>query len=84
MGSYVQVLRVLGMDQDLATVAADDLVGRRIQDAGLQQRQRAPRRQRKLDEVGRAPTAALSATKPNSRNEERDSLPDQDTDDSAH
>jgi transcriptional regulator with XRE-family HTH domain len=29
IGNYVQVLRVLGMDQDLATVAADDVVGRR-------------------------------------------------------
>lgn len=48
MGSYLQVLRVLGMEQDLAVVAADDVVGRRLQDAGLPQRERAPRR-KKLD-----------------------------------
>jgi hypothetical protein len=50
MGSYVQVLRVLGMDQDLAAVAADDVVGRRLQDAGLPRRERAPRRKKKLDD----------------------------------
>jgi transcriptional regulator with XRE-family HTH domain len=84
MGSYVQVLRVLGMDQDLATVAADDVVGRRLQDAGLQQRRRAPRRQSKRDEAGKAPTLALAAAKPSSGNEERESLSNRDTEDSPH
>lgn len=44
IGSYLQVLRVLEMDQDLSTIAADDVVGRRLQDAGLPHRERAPRR----------------------------------------
>ncbi len=44
MGNYVQVLRVLGLEQDLAGVAADDIVGRRLQDAKLPRRERAPRR----------------------------------------
>ena len=44
IGSYLQVLRVLGLEQDLTTVAADDVVGRRLQDQGLPRRERAPRR----------------------------------------
>lgn len=44
MGNYLQVLRVLAMEQDLTTIAADDVVGRRLQDAGLVRRERAPKR----------------------------------------
>ena len=43
MGNYLQVLVVLGLDKDIETVATDDEVGRRLQDAGLPHRQRAPR-----------------------------------------
>lgn len=44
MGNYFQVLAVLGLDKDMQAVARDDVVGRRLQDAELPQRQRAPRR----------------------------------------
>ncbi len=44
LGNYLQVLRVLGLDGDLAAIAADDVVGRRLQDAGLARKARAPRR----------------------------------------
>jgi transcriptional regulator with XRE-family HTH domain len=44
LGNYLQVLRVLGLDGDLAALAADDVVGRRLQDAGLARKARAPRR----------------------------------------
>ncbi len=44
LGSYAQVLRVLGLEHDLSSVAFDDAVGRRLQDAGLPLRRRAPRR----------------------------------------
>ena len=51
MGSYLQVLRVLEMEQDLMTVAADDVVGRRLQDAGMARCARAPRRLKLAEEV---------------------------------
>jgi transcriptional regulator with XRE-family HTH domain len=35
MGTYVQVLFVLGLADDLLNVAKDDLLGRKLQDAGL-------------------------------------------------
>jgi transcriptional regulator with XRE-family HTH domain len=47
MGNYLQVLSVLGLAKDLSIVAKDDEVGRRLQDAGLPHRQRAPKRTQK-------------------------------------
>ncbi len=42
MGNYFQILVVLGLDKDMGTVALDDVLGRRLQDAALPQRKRAP------------------------------------------
>jgi transcriptional regulator with XRE-family HTH domain len=44
IGSYLQVLRVLGMVDDLSMIAKDDVLGRRLQDESLPQRKRAPRK----------------------------------------
>lgn len=46
LGTYVRVLATLGLDGDLAAVAADDKVGRKLQDLGLEpsKTSRAPRR----------------------------------------
>lgn len=44
MGTYVRVMAVLGFERDLSLLAADDALGRRLQDAGLPQRRRAPKR----------------------------------------
>ena len=46
MGSYFQVLFVMRLDKDFLNVAKDDVLGRKIQDAGLVTKQRAPKRTR--------------------------------------
>lgn len=46
MGSYLQVLRVLGLVGDLGLLAKEDALGRRLQDEALPQRKRAPRKPR--------------------------------------
>jgi hypothetical protein len=43
MGHYLQVLFVLGFEKDLLEVAANDLLGRKLQDAGIKLMKRAPK-----------------------------------------
>ena len=44
LGSYANVLHSLGLHEDLAIVARDDELGRKLQDAKLPTRRRAPKR----------------------------------------
>lgn len=48
MGIYARVLQALGLESDLVHIGADDALGRKLQDAKLGTRARAPRR-RQLD-----------------------------------
>jgi len=46
LGIYARVLQALRLENDLATIALDDLLGRKLQDASLGPNRRAPRRSR--------------------------------------
>jgi transcriptional regulator with XRE-family HTH domain len=43
-GTFIQVLFVLSLEKDLLKVAVDDKLGRKLQDAGLAVKGRAPKR----------------------------------------
>jgi transcriptional regulator with XRE-family HTH domain len=50
IGSYLRVLMVLGLEKDLLLVAKDDILGRKLQDANLLIKERAPKINKPNDE----------------------------------
>lgn len=44
IGSYINVLRVLGMEKDFLNLAKDDVLGRKLQDLDILTKKRAPKR----------------------------------------
>jgi transcriptional regulator with XRE-family HTH domain len=50
MGYYAQVLFVLGLDKNLSAMVADDVLGRKLQDAEILVKKRAPKRKTAKDE----------------------------------
>ena len=44
MGIYMKVIFVLGLEKDMLKVASDDTLGRKLQDAQLTVKQRAPKK----------------------------------------
>jgi len=44
MGTYLQVLFILGLEKDFLQVASDDTLGRKLQDTELLVKERAPKK----------------------------------------
>jgi transcriptional regulator with XRE-family HTH domain len=50
-GAYVNVLVCLGLEKDLKQIALDDILGRKLQDANLPTKARAPRLKQMLTSI---------------------------------
>ncbi len=46
LGIYARVLQALRLENDLGVIGADDELGRKLQDAGLESKRRAPKQSR--------------------------------------
>jgi transcriptional regulator with XRE-family HTH domain len=55
LGIYARVLQTLRLESDLGSIAADDALGRKLQDANLEPKSRAPKKSSRATESGKAP-----------------------------
>lgn len=54
MGTYLRVMAVLGLEADIQTLAADDKVGRKLQDLALEAPRHVTRRRRVTSDAEKA------------------------------
>lgn len=50
IGTYAQVLLVLGLEKDILKIAADDKLGRKLQDVNLIAKERAPKKNKSTNQ----------------------------------
>lgn len=62
LGTYMRVMAVLGLEADINALAADDKVGRKLQDLALEAPASAPRRRRAAATVPLAPAGRTGGT----------------------
>ena len=62
-GTYMRVMAVLGLEADINALAADDKVGRKLQDLALEAPASALRRRRSTATVPQAPSGRTGGTR---------------------
>lgn len=67
LGIYARTLQALRLENDLAAVAADDLLGRKLQDLNLEPKARAPKRKAATRVESASTTSAPSAKRRGSK-----------------
>lgn len=66
LGTYVRILATMGLDQDLALIAADDKVGRKLQDLTLEPGRRSDARTSRASRARRPEARANAGHRPGS------------------
>lgn len=62
LGTYLRVMAVLGLEADINALAADDRVGRKLQDLALEAPASAPRRRQVAATAPQSPASSADGT----------------------